>query len=228
MTHLVKCEDCRLYWEDQLAIHEAMTDMTATVPAGFADNVMARVRETKQDRPEKKIISFPERFAGLAACCAVVLLGIFAANSGFLSTDNYTTSNCAAPEMSYSLMNETQTADAAIPTEEAELENFSLPPAAAGGGQQPRSEADNGACATDAAPFGTVKASSYAQRITTESEIAAQWVEDTLGQTWISGTCYSLTAEEYAELLSLLENSGETFELCDGTADSELYQLLAR
>ena len=227
MAHLVKCEDCRLYWEDQLAIHDAMTGMTAAAPAGFADSVMARVRETKQDRPEKKVISFPKRFAGLAACCAVVLLGIFAANSGILSMDNYATSNCAAPERSYALTSETQTADMEIPASEAEPENFSMPPAAAGGEVRAQSESDNGAYTADSAPYGMLTAS-YAACIVTGSEVAAQWVEETLGQTWISGTCYLLTATEYTELLSLLENSSERFEILDGTANSELYQLLAQ
>lgn len=227
MAHLVKCEDCRLYWEDQLAIHDAMTGMTAAAPAGFADGVMARVRETKQDRPEKKVISFPKRFVGLAACCAVVLLGIFAANSGILSMDNYATSNCAAPERSYALTSETQTADMEIPASEAEPENFSMPPAAAGGEARAQSESDNGAYTADSAPYGMLTAS-YAACIVTGSEVASQWVEETLGQTWISGTCYLLTATEYTELLSLLENSSERFEILDGTTNSELYQLLAQ
>ena len=59
MAHLVECEECRLYWKDQLAIHEAMADMSAMAPVGFADGVMARVRETKQDQQKKKVNPSP-------------------------------------------------------------------------------------------------------------------------------------------------------------------------
>ena len=68
----------------------------------------------------------------------------------------------------------------------------------------------------------------YAARISTDIDIAAQWVEDTLGQVWQSGTSYLLTTEEYADLTTLLENSGEDFEIVDGTGSGELYLLLAR
>ena len=226
MAHLIACEDCRLYWEDQFAIHEAMADLSVIAPVGFADGVMARIRETKQEQPKRKIISFPRRFAGLAACCAVVVLGIFAARGGILTMNDSATSNCAAPEMAYSLMNESQTADTtASDSEEAVYEKFAMPPAAAGGDAWAQSKADNGACVTDSsAAYGTMVA--YAACIATESEVAVQWVETTLGQTWNSGTVYSLTAEEYMELLSLLENNSESFEIFDG--NGELYQLLAR
>ena len=227
MAHLVECEDCRLYWEDQIAIHEAMADMSAMAPVGLADGVMARVRETKQEQPKKKVISFPKRFAGLAACCAVVFLGILAANSGILTMEDAATSNSAAPEAAYSLMSEAQTAD--VTTEgDTECEEAPAPPTAAGGEVRAQGEADNGACAADssAVPYSTAMA--YTARITTGSEVAAHWVEDTLGQEWQSDTLYLLTAEEYAELLSLLENSGADFEILNGTGSGEFYQLLAR
>ena len=151
--------------------------------------------------------------------------GIFAANSGILTMTNDAASNCAAPEMAYSLTNEAQTADTAAADSEATYEKFSMPPAAAGSEVRAQSEADNGACAADSsAAYGTIVA--YAACISTGSEVAVQWVENTLGQTWISGTVYSLTAEEYAELLSLLENNNEDFEIFSG--NGELYQLLAR
>ena len=80
MEHLESCADCRAYFDDQMAIHGALTDLEAAAPAGFAEAVMERVRETAQDAPEKKVIAFPHwrRWAATAACCAVVLLGVLA------------------------------------------------------------------------------------------------------------------------------------------------------
>lgn len=230
MAHLVECEECRLYWEDQIAIHEAVADLTAAVPVGFAESVMARVRVTKQEQV-RKVISFPKRFAGLAACCAVVILGIFAANHGMLTMDDYATADSAAPEMAYSLPCETQAADTTISAGAAESEEAAAtPPAAAGGEARSQSETDNGACVADSSATYSEYAdiAQYAARITTGSAVAAQWVEEILGQDWSSGTCYLLTAGEYAELVSLLENSGECFEILDGTDSCELYQLLAQ
>ena len=229
MAHLVECEECRLYWEDQIAIHEAVADLTAVAPTGFAENVMTRVRETKQEQV-RKVISFPKRFAGLAACCAVVILGIFAANNGILTMDDFAPADNAAPEMAYSLTSETQAADTAAPVAESESEESATPPAAAGGEARAQSETDNGACVADSSATYSEYAdiAQYTARITTGSAVAAQWVEETLGQIWSSGTCYLLTAGEYTELVSLLENSGESFEILDGTASNELYQLLAQ
>lgn len=223
MAHLIECEDCRRYWEDQIAIHEAMADLSAMAPVGFADGVMVRVRETMQEQPKKKVISFPRRFAGLAACCAVVVLGIFAARGGILTMEDAATSNCAAPEMAYSLMNEALTTGVATDST-AECEEAAAAPAAAGGEARAQSDADNGTCAADSAPYGAPAA--IASRITTGSEVAIQWVQNSLGQEWQSETLYLLTAEEYTELISLLESSGEDFELLRGSG--ELYQLLAR
>lgn len=229
MAHLVECEECRLYWEDQIAIHEAVADLTAAAPAGFAESVMARVRVTKQEQV-RKVISFPKRFAGLAACCAVVILGIFAANHGMLTMDDFATADSAAPEMAYSLPCETQAADTAAPVAESESEEAATPPAAAGGEARVQSDTDNGACVADSSVTYTEYAdiAQYAARITTGSAVAAQWVEETLGQIWNSGTCYLLTAGEYTELVSLLEDSGESFEILDGTDNCEFYQLLAQ
>jgi len=230
MAHLVECEECRLYWEDQIAIHEAAADLTAAAPAGFTESVMARVRVTKQEQV-RKVISFPKRFAGLAACCAAVILGIFAANNGILTMDDFATADSAAPEMAYSLPCEMQAADTAVSTGAAESEEAAAtPPAAAGGEARVQSDTDNGACVADSSATYTEYAdiAQYAARITTGSAVAARWVEETIGQTWSSGTCYLLTAGEYAELVSLLENSGESFEILNGTASNELYQLLAQ
>lgn len=82
LAHLAACPACQAYWDDQLAIQAALTSLEATAPAGFADTVMARVARTAQnspadEKPTKKVIPFPRwrRWATVAACCALVLLG---------------------------------------------------------------------------------------------------------------------------------------------------------
>jgi len=81
-AHLEVCPACRAYFEDIKRIHEALAQEEIVVPEGFSVHVMDRVRKTKQDRPEKnrKIIPFPHwrRWAALAACCAVVVLSVWA------------------------------------------------------------------------------------------------------------------------------------------------------
>lgn len=77
-AHLAACPACQRYFDDLVAIHDALDREEVPVPEGFADRVMARVRETDQDR-EEKVIRFPhwKRWAALAACCAVVMLGVW-------------------------------------------------------------------------------------------------------------------------------------------------------
>ena len=74
MAHMAGCPVCQAYFDDQIAIHDALTQLEEIpAPAGLAGQVMARVRETPQPSPaEKKIIPLPHwrRWAALAACCA--------------------------------------------------------------------------------------------------------------------------------------------------------------
>ena len=84
-AHMAVCPECQRFFDDLVAIPEALMDADGeevSVPEGFADQVMARVRETRQDAAEdasKKVIRFPHwrRWAAMAACCAVVLLGVW-------------------------------------------------------------------------------------------------------------------------------------------------------
>lgn len=228
LAHVAECSDCKAYLDDQMLLHETVQSLDCTVPAGFADSIMARVRETKQEHPQRKVISFPrwKQFASLAACCAVIILGIFVTDSGILTMDS--TSNCAAPETALMTTGITQTSDncAAV----ADGEAAELPQTAAKSAPESPSEGDNGACLADAAGTPAVYAagSQFAAQLTTDSTLAAEWVKDTLGQDWISGTRYRLTLEEYTALLELLTNAGVQFDETYGTEGSDLYQLLAR
>ena len=47
--------------------------------------------------------------------------------------------------------------------------------------------------------------------LTTDSQVAVTWVEETLGQSWQSGASYTLTEEQFAQVKALLEENGESF-----------------
>lgn len=80
--HLETCPGCRAYVDDALAIRAGFPDVEETVvPEGFAEGVMARVREDAAAK-DKKIVELKRRgvrrwigtAAALAACCALVIL----------------------------------------------------------------------------------------------------------------------------------------------------------
>ena len=86
MEHMAACPACQSYFDDQIAIHDALTGLEAQAPANFSEQVMARVRATPQERPqEEKRIVFPSwrRWAALAACCALAA-GVWAFGPGKL------------------------------------------------------------------------------------------------------------------------------------------------
>ena len=79
--HLETCPGCRAYVDDALAIRAGFPDVEETVvPEGFAEGVMARVREDAAK--ERKIVELKRRgvrrwmgtAAALAACCTLVIL----------------------------------------------------------------------------------------------------------------------------------------------------------
>ena len=222
LEHIAQCPACKAYWEDLLSMRDMLRGQECSTPVGFSDAVMARVRVTKQDKAtEKKVLRFPQwkRFAALAACCAVVALGVWAAD--FMpgveaGSMNMSASNgAAAPE----------TCDSISDSDVAES-----------------STADYGVCDTDdAAVYNTMpgtaeepdKAKNYAENpdfiaaILTDSEVAAKWVKDTLGKEWHSDAVYTLSEEQYYELRKMLEKSGDTFTEITGDESRSEYRLLA-
>lgn len=77
--HMAGCRRCQQYFDDLVAIHEALDqEDEVPVPEGFEERLMARMRETAQERPAK-VIRFPQwrRWAALAACCAVAMAGLW-------------------------------------------------------------------------------------------------------------------------------------------------------
>ena len=225
LEHIAQCPACKAYWEDLLSVRDALRAPEQTVPAGFADAVMARVRETAQEKTsDKKMLRSPQwkRFAALAACCAVVVLGIWAADIapevGIDDMAMCATNGSAAPEM-YAAQDENS--DTGMTNEAAA--DYGI------------SDSDD-AAAYDAMP-GSVEdpdnAKSYAENpdftaaMLTDSDLAEQWVEDTLGEEWVSGASYALSEEQYQDLREMLEQSGEMFTEIMGDQSRSEYRLLA-
>lgn len=80
-AHLAACPACQQYFDDLVTMHDAFDQIEEVpVPEGFAEQIMDRVRETPQTKAEK-IIFLPhwKRWAALAACCAIVALGLWSA-----------------------------------------------------------------------------------------------------------------------------------------------------
>lgn len=127
-AHLEACPACRAYFEDIRRIHESFTREEARLPEDFARHVMERVRETAQDRPQEKrpVISFPHwrQWAVLAACCALVALGVWRLQprEGHLEASQMARSAAvpAAAEGDAAALTETEAEDAALTMEEVE------------------------------------------------------------------------------------------------------------
>ena len=96
MAHMAECPVCQAYFDDQIAIRTALAGMEVQAPEGFADRVMAQVRQESRQTPvsqkqEKKTVPFPlwRRYAAMAACCAIVAIaGFWAFNDSQLGTGN--------------------------------------------------------------------------------------------------------------------------------------------
>lgn len=219
LEHLAQCPACKTYWEELLLIRDALR-APEKAPAGFADAVMVRVRATAQER---KTLRFPgwKRFAGLAACCALVLLGVWAMDLA-PNLAGGGADNCAAPQM-FAMDEDLMTGS----TENCGLDTAdSAEPEATNGAAYGYDKLPGSSRETDDEKTGDNGVSSAAV-LTTDSAVAAKWVEDTLGEAWVSGARYSLSEEQYGELRGLLEDAGEGFNEIMGEKDSGSYELLA-
>lgn len=266
MEHMAGCPACQAYFDDQIAIHDALEAMEAQAPAGFTARVMEQVgREPRQaaapEQAEKKTVAFPywRRFAAMAACCALVALAGFWAFGGRPDAGNVA-ADVAAGDASRGLAgggasdaaaeddsavgamdapDAGDTADTAVirsdgAAEEAgEQDPAALPAdsaANAADGEKavlpPETFQDNSAAAPETdlvpgqnalttegggAPALYTAGQSAQATLTTGSQVAADWVAETLGRDWQAGESYALTEEQYGELLALLEESGESY-----------------
>ena len=78
MEHMAHCSACQNYFNEQIAIHDAvMDDMESMqVPDGFAAAVMERVRTAPQAKKNRKIrVPHWRQWTALAACCVLAVLG---------------------------------------------------------------------------------------------------------------------------------------------------------
>ena len=85
MMHLEQCPQCAALWEQLTALHTACSDLPEiSAPEGFAQGIMARVRETEQitSAPQKreKVVPLFKRVQSqrwlAAAACFVVGFGL--------------------------------------------------------------------------------------------------------------------------------------------------------
>lgn len=230
MEHMTACRSCQRYFDDLVAMHDALDQEEAPVPEGFAAQVMARVGETAQEKPGKTVP--PPRWrqwTALAACCALALLGLWS----FRSARGDRTGQGAAPaSMPYMAQ------DAGVPAAQSEdygavCESEEAPAEAprlrlADGEAPPQPEPGEAAKASEDAPAPALAAAAppvrdnavctdYEEDVLSEGTLYAggeavrRWVEEELDQTWEGGRLYQLTQEEYAGLLAALTEAEEDF-----------------
>lgn len=267
MAHMAQCPACQAYFDDQIAIHDALEGMEAQAPADFTARVMEQVRrEARQpavpEKTEKKTVAFPywRRFAAMAACCAVVALagfwafggqpdtGTVAADTAVMDTgrsftgseetdvppaENNSDADGAADDVQADALPEgpeDTIAPASDEGGEATGGENTLPPVVSSSNSSPQQDPAVGQNASVEGEEGKSPAMYTTKQnspvvLTTDSQVAAAWVTETLGQAWEAGASYTLTAEQFAQVKALLADSGENFtELTaandDGVQDS--------
>lgn len=188
MEHLAVCPACKDYFEDQLAIREAIREAEDTAPAGFTQRVMDAVSATPQQK--KKTAHRWQSWAAAAACCALALLGVY---GGSMKKPD------APAAMNYAL--EQKQSEAV--TAESTAETFST--------YSGEAEVVCDTTGAAAAENEAMMARTACAAIATADAAARQWAEDTLGLEWVSGESCELTAQEYSQLLQLLEDAGAEF-----------------
>ena len=232
LAHLDNCPACRAYWEDLLSLRDLLRAEETPAPAGFADAVMARVHETKQEKaPERKVLPFPQwkRFAALAACCAVVLLGIWSLDlmpGTENSMDMAALNGSAAPECTAqgdAGARKDDTSDSAQEPPDVEYDVSDDGSAAFCG--VPESPAQNDAAEDFVKAFAAT--GGFTAAVATASDVAAEWVEEHLDLEWGAGTVYTISQAQYDALCQLLEDAGEMFTVITGDDTRGEYRLLA-
>lgn len=232
-AHMAACPVCQAYFDDQIAIHEALMDLEETpAPGGLAGRIMDRVRTEAQERPAP-VKAFPSwrRWAALAACCAIAAAGLW----GGLRR---------APEAAVAPQ---AAACTALPAEGGErpmdrsagepaaqlLEDRAAPKEKAADGPEasPALAPPEPALTAPPPPAPERDAADSvletARTLTTASPLARAWVEEQLGLAWTAGRSYALTAEEYGSLRAALAEAGEDFTETAGQPEAERYLLTA-
>lgn len=105
-AHLTECEECRAYFAELNALREALRDTLgeadeADVPEGFAEGVVARLRDSAAPRRGKR--GAWRGIAALAACAAVAVLAINALPRMGSFGGSAPKSGSSAPDVQYTL-----------------------------------------------------------------------------------------------------------------------------
>ena len=228
-AHLAACPGCQRYFDDLVAIHDALEQEEVPVPEDFAASVMARVRETPQE--ERRVIAFPrwKRWAALAACCALAALGLWTVQTGSAKTARQTMAARSAPELASAMEMGDAEAYGALPDAEAEVcsEEPDLPAEDDTEGADDAKRAMEDATEVGAGNAGgfhsdalapallegytAEKQNALSGTITAGGPAARAWVEEVLGLPWENGRTYLLTEEEFAGLADVLTAAGEDF-----------------
>lgn len=239
MEHMAACQDCRQYFEDLAAIHEAIMGFDeAPVPEEFTQRVLDRVRTTEQDKAETpKVIRFPRwrRWAALAACCAFALFGAwyFRSMGGVELSAGQNMIMTSAPQAD-GVDDVPETMDSGesgmmVLTEEEPSAGSVLSRMTDGVSVREMYEAEDDVVETEAvldeytaeaakdapAPSPTAPARDNLSggTLIAGGDMVRRWVKDELGQDWESGQVYALTEEQYAGLVELLTEAGVTFRV---------------
>jgi len=236
--HMAACQDCQQYFDDLSVIHAALTDGDEVpVPEGFADRVMEQVRAAKQ-AGAAKAIRFPywKRWAAMAACCAVVLLGVWSFqswNGGKLAENQSWVTTADAPQMARNadvpaalddsvdekgIMPMTDdgpvvNSQARMTEDKASVENEMEDTAPEFAAAKPYcQEAAEDVSVSPASPARDASG----ETLTTSEDAVRLWVEEHLNVDWVSGQTYDLTEDQYYELLEWLTETGAEFQVEPG------------
>lgn len=88
MEHMAACPACQGYFDQQIALHDALLADAEAIcpPEDFAADVMARVRFTPQEKRKQTAVRW-QRWAALAACCALAALALWRGGAGTRQVD---------------------------------------------------------------------------------------------------------------------------------------------
>ena len=83
MEHMAACPACQEYFDQQIALHDAMLADAEEIqpPEDFAADVMARVRFTPQNKRKKPVVRW-QQWVALAACCAIAAVALWRGTVG--------------------------------------------------------------------------------------------------------------------------------------------------
>lgn len=239
MEHMAACQSCQQYFDDLVAIHEAAMELEEVpAPEGFAQQVMDRVRATKQDKAPK-VIRFPQRrWAALAACCVFVLLGAWyfqrIRGTDLTASQEMVATHDMQPQMAADVLESTDgggnglmsVIDREQPADDVLSRMADSVSVSGMYGTEEEDAAEGEAveyvreAAKDVpvpspmAPAGNASGGT----LIAGGEMVRQWVEDELGLDWESGQVYALTGEQYVGLVDFLTDAGAAFQVEAGDA----------